>query len=106
MAEADEQLTRAATDLAATDHSVADSITRLAELRCRQGRSNDAVRLMDEVGHPLATRGALDRGDAERAADLAQRSLRKENRTGCRLARGARTRPRPDADRAFGRCTR
>lgn len=80
--EAEEQLARAAEDFAVSRPlAAAESFARLAELRRRQGRLDDAGRLLDEVeGHPLATLAgahlALDRGEAERAADLAQRSLR------------------------------
>jgi RNA polymerase sigma factor (sigma-70 family) len=56
-------------------------LTGLAELRRRQGRWEEAARLLDRAG-PSSTvqlcraRLALDRGDAARAAELAERSLR------------------------------
>lgn len=89
--EAEEQLTRAADDFAASRPlAAAESVARLADLRRRQGRLDDAELLLDRVeGHPLATLGearlALDRDDVERAAELAERSLRhlrKADRTG------------------------
>ena len=54
----------------------------LAELRRRQGRPEEAAHLLDEAGAtPSAlvcrARLALDRGEAVRAADLAERFLRK-----------------------------
>ncbi|HEX5881418.1 MAG TPA: hypothetical protein VF468_24340 [Actinomycetota bacterium] len=106
--EAEEQLARAAADFAASRPIAAVlSVVRLAELRRRQGRLDEAVRLLEEVrDHPLAILGrahlAMDRGEAERAADLAERTLRnlpEEDRTGraawleCanRKLRGSRT---------------
>lgn len=89
--EAEEQLARAAADFAASRPlAAAESVARLADLRRRQGRLDDADHLLDRVqGHPLATLAgahlALDRGEAERAAELAERSLRhlrKADRTG------------------------
>jgi ATP/maltotriose-dependent transcriptional regulator MalT len=70
--------------------AVADSVARLAELRRRQGRLDEADQLLERAhGHPLAALGcghlALDRGDADGAADLAQRglrNLRQDDRTG------------------------
>ena len=60
---------------------VGGSLVGLAELRRRQGRWEEAARLLDRAG-PSSTaqlcraRLALDRGDAARAAELAERSLR------------------------------
>jgi LuxR family transcriptional regulator, maltose regulon positive regulatory protein len=57
------------------------SLVGLAELRRRQGRDEEAAKLLDQAG-PLLTaqlcrgRLALDRGDARRAVDLAERFLR------------------------------
>lgn len=53
----------------------------LAELRRRQGRSDDAVQLLDRAGPSPSgrlcrARLALDRGDAARAAESARRLLR------------------------------
>jgi LuxR family transcriptional regulator, maltose regulon positive regulatory protein len=89
--QAEEQLARAAADFAASRPLAAvESVARLAELRRRQGRLDEAEGLLEEVqGHHLSILGrahlALDRGDVERAADLAERALRslpEEDRTG------------------------
>jgi len=52
----------------------------LAELRRRQGRPSEAAHLLERAGGRRATLGharlALDRGDAVRAAELAERALR------------------------------
>jgi tetratricopeptide (TPR) repeat protein len=89
--EAEEQLARAAADFAASRPIAAvHSVARLAELRRRQGRLHEAEGLLAAApGHPLSILGqarlALDRGDAERAADLTERALRslpEEDRTG------------------------
>jgi LuxR family maltose regulon positive regulatory protein len=61
---------------------VADALVRLAELRRRQGRLEDADRLLEPAeGHLVAplVRGsvALDRGDAVAAAHAAERYLRR-----------------------------
>jgi LuxR family maltose regulon positive regulatory protein len=60
---------------------VANPLVGLAELRRRQGRGEEAVLLLDQAGpHPVAqlcrARLALDRGDARRAVELAERFLR------------------------------
>ncbi len=60
---------------------VADALAWLAELRRRQGRAEEAERLLEAAGdwsRPRLCRGwlALDRGDAARAAELAERCLR------------------------------
>ena len=60
---------------------VAGPLVGLAELRRRQGRADEAAQLLDEAGAiPSAlvcrARLAFDRGDAARAADLAERFLR------------------------------
>jgi ATP/maltotriose-dependent transcriptional regulator MalT len=57
-------------------------VVRLAELRRRQGRLDEASALFREIEfHPVAQLGsaavALDRGDAAAAADLAERFLRR-----------------------------
>jgi ATP/maltotriose-dependent transcriptional regulator MalT len=67
----------------------ADGWARLGELRRRQGRVDEAVTLFDRSGaHPIALLGraalALDEGDAQHAAELAERQLRRlpvKNRT-------------------------
>jgi len=53
----------------------------LAELRRRQGRSDEAIELLDEAGSSsqaqlCRARLALDRGDARTAAEIAERVLR------------------------------
>jgi ATP/maltotriose-dependent transcriptional regulator MalT len=66
-----------------------EALVRLAELRRRQGRLDEAEALLREVeGHPLAllvsSALALDRGDSASGADLSERALRgmaSENRT-------------------------
>jgi LuxR family transcriptional regulator, maltose regulon positive regulatory protein len=89
--EAERQLGRATDDFASSRPlAVADSTARLAELRRRQGRLDEAERLLDSIeGHPRAALArahlVLDRGDVEQAADLAQRRLRNlppQERTG------------------------
>jgi ATP/maltotriose-dependent transcriptional regulator MalT len=88
--QADEVLSRATKDLAATRPSwAAEGMVRLADLRRRQGRFEEAERLFLEAeSHPLAAVGmaelALDRGDPVAAIPLAERLLRQlplENRT-------------------------
>lgn len=59
-----------------------ESIVRLAELRCRQGRWDDAEALFSQVeDEPLAQLGraelALDRGDVKAARDFGERFLRR-----------------------------
>jgi LuxR family transcriptional regulator, maltose regulon positive regulatory protein len=60
---------------------VASPLVGLAELRRRQGRGEEAVLLLDQAGpHSAAqlcrARLALDRGEARRAVELAERFLR------------------------------
>jgi LuxR family transcriptional regulator, maltose regulon positive regulatory protein len=60
---------------------VASPLVGLAELRQRQGRGDEAALLLDEAGPSSAAqlcraRLALDRGDARRAVELAERFLR------------------------------
>jgi LuxR family maltose regulon positive regulatory protein len=60
---------------------VGTPLVGLAELRRRQGRSDEAIELLDEAGaSPQAqlcrARLALDRGDARTAAEIAERVLR------------------------------
>jgi DNA-binding CsgD family transcriptional regulator len=66
----------------------AEGLVRLAELRCRQGRFDEAAMLLERAdSHPFRTLAghlvllgraamALDQDDAETAADLAERFLR------------------------------
>jgi LuxR family maltose regulon positive regulatory protein len=80
--QADDVLSKATEDLAATRPSLAsEGIVRLADLRRRQGRFEEAERLFVEAAsHPLATVGmaelAVDRGDPAGAMPLAERVLR------------------------------
>jgi ATP/maltotriose-dependent transcriptional regulator MalT len=81
--EAEDQLTTAQREIAVVrPPMVGESIIRLAELRWRQGRWDEAATLFAEVEHEgLAQLGraelALGLGDAETAADLADRFLRR-----------------------------
>jgi ATP/maltotriose-dependent transcriptional regulator MalT len=75
--EAEAELERVSTSAARVQEEV---LVRLAELRRRQGRLDDAEALLDRVAwHPhgrlIRVTIALDRGDAEVAVDLAQRFL-------------------------------
>lgn len=88
--EAEEVLSKATSDLAATRPPFAPEATvRLGDLRRRQGRLEEAERLFQQSEpHPLAAIGvaelALDRGDPGAAISLAERVLRQlppENRT-------------------------
>jgi DNA-binding NarL/FixJ family response regulator len=80
---ADEELTAAARELGAIRPGRdADPLVRLAELRRRQGRSQEAEELLERTGpHALHALEegllALDRGDAETALDAAARFLRR-----------------------------
>jgi LuxR family transcriptional regulator, maltose regulon positive regulatory protein len=87
--EAEAELEAATGELAATFPAMAaEGIARLAELRRRQGRVDEAQALLDRLeDHPLRAMGsklallgratlALERGDATTALDLAERYLR------------------------------
>jgi ATP/maltotriose-dependent transcriptional regulator MalT len=87
--EAEAELAAATSELVATHPAMAaEGIVRLAELRRRQGRLDEAAALLRQAeSHPLRMLGgklallgqgalALDQGDARRAADLAERFLR------------------------------
>ncbi len=82
-AEAEEELTTATDDLAASRPAmVGEGTVRLGELRRRQGRLDEAMALFEGGGsHPLASLGrasvTFDRGDFNAAADLAERHLRR-----------------------------
>jgi DNA-binding CsgD family transcriptional regulator len=78
---AEAELVESAAALAARPALAADARVRLAELRRRQGRAEEAGALVGEAEHhPLAAlcraELALDRGDAADAADEAARYLR------------------------------
>jgi LuxR family maltose regulon positive regulatory protein len=81
--EADRELTLATEELAASRPAMTmEGLVRLAELRRRQGRLEEAAGMFDRAEpHLHATLGrariALDRGDARTAADLGQRYLRR-----------------------------
>jgi DNA-binding NarL/FixJ family response regulator len=59
---------------------IGDALVWLAELRRRQGRIGEAVEILDRAsipaGHVCRGQLALDRGDARRAVELAERCLR------------------------------
>ena len=78
---AEVELTEAAATLAARPGERSDALARLAELRRRQGRSDEAAALLAQCEHqPIAilcgAALALERGDAAAAADAAARFLR------------------------------
>lgn len=81
--EADRELTLATEELAASRPAMtAEGLVRLAELRRRQGRLEEAGEMFGRAEpHPQASLGraelALARGEAKAAADLADRYLRR-----------------------------
>jgi len=81
--EADRELTLATEELAAARPAMtSEGLVRLAELRRRQGRLEEASGMFERAEpHPQASLGlgqlALDRGDARMAADFAERYLRR-----------------------------
>ena len=80
--EAERALAEASRDLAKAGRDASDSLVRLAELRRRQRRFEEAAALLAEAeGHPLvavvAAGLALDRGDARRGAEEAEGYLRR-----------------------------
>jgi DNA-binding NarL/FixJ family response regulator len=80
--DAEAMLTAAVDDFArARPPYAVGPLKRLAELRRRQGRPDEAASLLDQVGPPESAqlehaRLALDAGDPGRAAELAERALR------------------------------
>jgi ATP/maltotriose-dependent transcriptional regulator MalT len=85
-AEAEQVLTTACRDLARLPRKVTDGIVRLAELRRRQGRADEAEALLGQAEpHRLSllvqTALRLDRGDAQAAAEDAERFLRRTGET-------------------------
>jgi ATP/maltotriose-dependent transcriptional regulator MalT len=88
--EAERELTSACDELSICRPGMTtDGLARLGELRRRQGRLDEAAALFDRSGaHPIASLGraamALDQRDPRRAAELAERHLRRlpaKNRT-------------------------
>jgi ATP/maltotriose-dependent transcriptional regulator MalT len=80
--EAEQALAAASRDLTKAGRDASDSLVRLAELRRRQRRFEEAEALLVEAeGHPLASivaaALALDRGDTRRGAEEAERYLRR-----------------------------
>jgi ATP/maltotriose-dependent transcriptional regulator MalT len=80
--EAEQTLTDACRDLGGVPHKVVEGVVRLAELRRRQGRVDQAEALLAQAEgsrSALLVRAALalDRGDAQTAADEAERFLRR-----------------------------
>jgi ATP/maltotriose-dependent transcriptional regulator MalT len=80
--EAEHVLTTACRDVAGVPRKVSDGIVRLAELRRRQGRPDQAEALLGQAeSHRLSllvrTALRLDRGDAAGAAEDAERFLRR-----------------------------
>jgi hypothetical protein len=78
---AEVELTEAASVLEGAPREGADAFARLGELRRRQGRGDEAVRLIGQAEHhPLAIMCraalALERGDPSAAAEGAARQLR------------------------------
>ncbi|CAN5799903.1 hypothetical protein BH24CHL3_BH24CHL3_07380 [soil metagenome] len=87
---AERELTMATSELMSTRPGwVQESVVRLAALRMRQGKSDEAATLFEQMpSHPQSLLGlaelALDRGDAVAATDLVDRFLRRvppEDRT-------------------------
>jgi LuxR family transcriptional regulator, maltose regulon positive regulatory protein len=80
--EAELALAAASRDLANAGRDASDSLVRLAELRRRQRRFEEAEALLAEAeGHPLASIVAaglaIDQGDTRRGAEEAERYLRR-----------------------------
>jgi LuxR family maltose regulon positive regulatory protein len=81
--EAERELTSATGELAASRPAMTEEgLVRLAELRRRQGKLDEAMAMFERGGsHPLASLGRasvmFDRGDFNAAADLAERHLRR-----------------------------
>src|SRR4051812_18719555 len=82
-AEAERELTTASDELAASRPAMTgEGLVRLGELRRRQGKLDEAMRLFERCGsHPLASLGRasvnFDRGDVKTGAELAERHLRR-----------------------------
>jgi LuxR family transcriptional regulator, maltose regulon positive regulatory protein len=79
--EAEAVLSEATATLSARSGAAVDALARLAELRRRQGRTDEALALVGQAEHhPIAMLAAaaiaLERGDAAAASDGASRSLR------------------------------
>jgi ATP/maltotriose-dependent transcriptional regulator MalT len=83
--EAESAFATACRELTKAGRDPSDSLVRLAELRRRQGRFEETEALLAEtVGHPLTSlvsaACALDRGDARRGVEEADRYLRRVGR--------------------------
>lgn len=79
--EAERELLGAGEDLASRPAQATEFVVRLAELRRRQGRLDEAQELLDQIAflpeaQAVLAAIALDRDDASRARDLADRFLR------------------------------
>jgi ATP/maltotriose-dependent transcriptional regulator MalT len=79
--EADKALRTVCREFAHVRAKADDGLVRLAELRRRQGRPDDAAALLAEIAEPrigavVGAALALDRGDAREAATQAERFLR------------------------------
>jgi len=116
--EAERELTNACDELAICRPGMTtDGLARLGELRRRQGRFDEATALFERSSaHPIATLGraamALDGGDPRRAAELAERHLRRlpaKNRTeraaALELLIRAKAAPGPEQDLDGARST-
>src|SRR5262249_20370440 len=80
--EAESALTGVCRDYAGVPHKALEGLVRLAELRRRQGRAEEAEALIAQAErHPRAglvrAAPALDRGDADAGAAEAERALRR-----------------------------
>ncbi len=79
--EAERTLTAVCREYAHVRAKSVDGLVRLAGLRRRQGRLEDALALLEEIGRPMVgavvrAAIALDRGDAQTAAEEPERFLR------------------------------
>jgi ATP/maltotriose-dependent transcriptional regulator MalT len=81
--EAEDELNSATAELAASRPAMAgEGLVRLADLRRRQGKLDEAMTLLERSGsHPLASLGrasvVFDRGDFKATTDLVERHLRR-----------------------------
>jgi DNA-binding NarL/FixJ family response regulator len=116
--EAERELTSACDEFAICRPGMTtDGLARLGELRRRQGRLDEATALFERSGaHPIALLGrsamALDQGEIRRAAELAERHLRRlpaknriERAAALELLIRAKAAPGPDRDLTRARAT-